>query len=344
MPLSRKSFLLTGAALPLGAVLAACGPSSSDSSDAESSSGATVEHAFGSTRVPATVERVAAVNWANHDVALALGVMPVGFAAQTWGVEDDSRMLVWTKEKVDELVAAGAQAPVLFDETDAIDFGAVSATSPDVILAAYSGLTQEDYDTLSEIAPTVAYPSHPWTTAWRDMIRLDSAAMNRAEEGETLITDLEAHIAEALAPYPQIAGKAAAFFFSAPSDLSSIGYYTPGDPRTGFLPDLGMSVPGSVQAAAEADPETFFVQVSAENADALSDVEVMVMYGEEATDLPVLQADPLLGTIPAVRNGAIAWVGNGTALAASTNPGPLSIPWGITTYVELLAAAADKVA
>ena len=50
---------------------------------------------------------------------------------------------------------------MLFDETDGIDFEAVADTEPDVILAGYSGLTQEDYDTLSEIAPVVAYPEAP---------------------------------------------------------------------------------------------------------------------------------------------------------------------------------------
>ncbi len=45
---------------------------------------------------------------------------------------------------------------MLFDETDGIDFEAVADTQPDLILATYSGMTAEDYKTLSEIAPTVA--------------------------------------------------------------------------------------------------------------------------------------------------------------------------------------------
>ena len=45
-----------------------------------------------------------------------------------------------------------------YSETDGIDFDAIAALNPDVILGVYSGLTQEDYDKLSEIAPTVAYP------------------------------------------------------------------------------------------------------------------------------------------------------------------------------------------
>ena len=37
-----------------------------------------------------------------------------------------------------------------------------------MILAPYSGITEEQYELLSEIAPTVAYPDEPWTTPWRE--------------------------------------------------------------------------------------------------------------------------------------------------------------------------------
>ena len=61
----------------------------------------------------------------------------------------------------------GSQFDALFDEGDGIDFEAVAASQPDVILAAYSGLSQADYTTLSQIAPVVAYPEGPWATDWR---------------------------------------------------------------------------------------------------------------------------------------------------------------------------------
>ncbi|MBE6474648.1 MAG: iron-siderophore ABC transporter substrate-binding protein [Actinomyces succiniciruminis] len=351
MTVSRKAFLLGGLAVPAAAILAACGSDSSGgTSTSTASAGAaaqttaeeiTVEHAFGTTTIPAGASRFTAVAWGNHDVALALDVMPAGLSAQTWGVEDDSGMLEWTKQKVDELVAAGAAQPVLFDDTDGYDYEAIAATAPDVILAAYSGLSQEDYDTLSQIAPTVAYPGVPWGTKWREMIRLDSQAMGLGEQGDALIADLEQQIADAVGQYPQIAGKSAAFFYMSESDTSTIGFYTTADPRTAFMTDLGMTIPASVQTVSDADPAIFYSDVSSENADQVADVDVMIMYGEES-DLATLQADALVGTIPAIKNGAVAFVGNGTPLSASTNPGPLSIPWGIEEYVALIAAAADK--
>ena len=339
---SRKTFLLAPALAALGLSAAACGRADSGSSGPSGGETITVKHAFGSTEVPVGVTRIASVSWANQDVPLAMDILPVGFAKQTWGVDDGSGMLAWTKKKVDELVAAGGAQPALFDETDSIDFAAVSDTAPEVILAACSGLTQKDYDTLSKIAPTIAYPTVAWGTPWRDMITMDATAIGKADEAAALIADLEKQVADAVAPHPEIAGKKAAFFYAVPSDMSTFGYYTTLDPRTAFMEDLGMTIPDSVAKASQADPDNFYLEFASENADQVSDVELMVMYGE-ASELAGIQAHPLLGTIPAIKNGAVAFVGNGTPLSAATNPGPLSIPWGIKDYVDLIAAAAGKV-
>lgn len=112
-PPSRKSFILGTAPSSSGLVLAACGTGTSTGSD-----GTTVEHSFGTTEIPAEVKSIASVAYGNQDVPLALGVMPAGFAAQTWSVDDNSGMLARTKEKVHELVACGATAPTLFDATN----------------------------------------------------------------------------------------------------------------------------------------------------------------------------------------------------------------------------------
>src|SRR5690625_2119782 len=93
----------------------------------------TVEHAFGETVIESKPERVATVQWGNHDVALALGIVPVGFSAANFGVQDDSGLLPWTVEKLDEL---GVTDPNVFQDTDGLDFEAISDANPDVILAA----------------------------------------------------------------------------------------------------------------------------------------------------------------------------------------------------------------
>ena len=343
MTVSRKSFILGTASLSTTALLAACGRSKSASS-ITSGKTISIKHVYGTTEVPADATKVATVAWANQDVLLALGIMPLGFSKQTWGVTDGSGMLPWTKEKVDELTANGAAQPKLFDDDGGVKINpqAVNATKPEVILAVYSGMSKEEYETLSKIAPTVAYPKVAWGTPWRETIAINATAVGKKTEGDTLVADLEKQVADAVAKHPQIKGKAAAFCYTAEGDATKFGYYTTADPRTAFLPDLGMKVPASVEKTSKENASAFNVDISTENADSLNDFDLIVMYGTES-DLAAMQANSLLSQVRAIKNGAVAFVGNSDPMAASTNPGPLSIPWGIEKYVGLIATAAGKV-
>ena len=343
MTVSRKSFILGTASLSTTTLLAACGRSKSASS-ITSGKTISIKHVYGTTEVPADATKVATVAWANQDVLLALGIMPLGFSKQTWGVTDGSGMLPWTKEKVDELTANGAAQPKLFDDDGGVKINpqAVNATKPEVILAVYSGMSKEEYETLSKIAPTVAYPKVAWGTPWRVTIAINATAVGKKTEGDTLVADLEKQVADAVAKHPQIKGKAAAFCYTAEGDATKFGYYTTADPRTAFLSDLGMKVPASVEKASKENASAFNVDISTENADSLNDFDLIVMYGTES-DLAAMQANSLLSQVRAIKNGAVAFVGNSDPMAASTNPGPLSIPWGIEKYVGLIATAAGKV-
>ena len=299
-----------------------------------------MEHAFGTTVIESMPQRVATVQWANHEVPLALGVVPVGMARITWGDDDGDGLLPWVKERLDEL---GAEVPVLFDETDGIDFEAVADTDPDVILAAYSGLSQEDYDTLSAIAPVVAYPVAPWITPWRDMVRLNSMGMGMGAEGEALIARLEQEIAAAAAGYPQLVGKSAMFLsHTGTTDLSEIGFYTTLDQRVQFLGDLGFGMASAV-VDASAGGDAFFGPVSAEQIHLLDDVDIIVAYGYEGGELrSALEADPLTSRIPALAQGSVVFFPSGP-ISAAINPSPLSVPWILDDLLALLAEAADKV-
>ncbi|OYP25171.1 iron ABC transporter permease, partial [Lachnotalea glycerini] len=207
-----------------------------------------IKHAFGETVIETKPEKIATISWGNQDVPLALGVVPVGVSEANYGVTDDSGLLPWTKEAFTQL---GVETPNLFHDTDGLDYEAISDAQPDVILASYSGITQEEYNLLSEIAPVIAYPTVAWQTYWREQIILDAAGMGMETEGEQLVTDLEQLIAEKSAKYTQIENKTAAFFYFNPADLGKFYVYLPTDPRAAYLTDPGMSVPDSVKKLAE---------------------------------------------------------------------------------------------
>lgn len=296
----------------------------------------TIKHAFGTTVIQKKPERVATVAWANHEVPLALGIVPVGMARANFGDDDGDGILPWVAARLEELKA---KPPVLFDEGDGIDFEAVAATRPDVILAAYSGLSQADYDTLSEIAPVIAYPQAPWSTDWRETIRLDSAGLGMAAEGEALIKEIEADIADTLAGHPELKGKSAMFITHLSSwDLSTVNFYTTNDTRVKFFADLGLTSPKSVVEASQ--PGKFSGSVSAEEIDAFDDVDILVTYGDSML-FDALKTNALMLHMPAVSQESIVMLGN-NAVGTGANPTPLSIRWVLKDYVKLLSEAAKK--
>jgi iron complex transport system substrate-binding protein len=259
-------------------------------------------------------------------------------AKADYGDPDGDGVLPWVQEKLDQL---GAKTPVLFDETDSIDFEAVADTKPDVILAAYSGLSKSDYETLSKIAPTIAYPGVAWGTTVEQMITMESAAIGMKAEGQALIERLHAETDADVAKHPAIGGKSVMWAYFDPSDLSKVGFYTTHDTRPAFLEQIGMTTPKAITDAS-ARTEEFYTTISAEAADSLGDVDVIVTYGDGAL-LKQLQADPLIGKIPAIERGSVALLADDTPLAAGANPSPLSIGWGLKDYLALLDTAAGKV-
>ncbi|MBR6281962.1 MAG: ABC transporter substrate-binding protein, partial [Lachnospiraceae bacterium] len=113
----------------------------------------TITHGLGETVIEKKPENVVAIAWGNPDVPLALGVVPVGISEANFGPRDENGLLQWTAEAFEKLGAT----PNVFKDTDGWDYEAIADCNPDVILAAYSGLSQDEYDRLSEIAPVVAY-------------------------------------------------------------------------------------------------------------------------------------------------------------------------------------------
>lgn len=336
--MKKKMLLLLTAIFAF--VLIACGKSDSKEQgkqeDTKSGEEIVIKHAFGETVIDKKPERVATIAWGNHDVPLSLGVVPVGMSKANYGVTPDKGILPWTEEAVTKLKGEAN----LFDDIDGLNFEAIAESKPDVILAAYSGITKEDYEMLSKIAPTVAYPENAWQTLWRDMVKMDGQAMGMAKEADQLIADTEKKIDEALKAHPEIAGKKVLFTMISPADLSAFWVYTEKDPRAAYLLDLGLVFPDSL--AKIADPETFAVEVSAEKADQINDADVIVTYGDDKT-LAALQADPVFGQLPAVKNGAVAVIPDNTPLAASCTPTPLSIEYTIDDYLDIIGAACKNV-
>ena len=298
----------------------------------------TIQHAYGETVIESKPERIVTLGWGNQDTVLALGTVPVGVSAANYGYVTDHKLHEWTDEAFAKL---GENNPNVFDDTDGFDYEAISDAAPDVILAAYSGMTQEEYETLSAIAPVVPFEETAWKTSWREQTIRNAEGMGMKAEGEELVEDTDAMIAEKVSEHPEFEGVKAGFFWISADDFSTFYAYLPADPRASYLQDLGFELPDSIKELA-GDGSDFSVTLSRENVEALSDIDLMVVYGDESL-LEALQADELMSEIPAIRDGAVVLLDSTSRLAASTTPSILSIPATIDEYLDVLSEACGKI-
>lgn len=298
----------------------------------------TITHAYGETVIESKPERVVTLGWGNQDTVLALGVVPVGCSAANYGYVTDHKLHEWTDEAFASL---GEENPNVFDDTDGFDYEAISDAAPDVILAAYSGMTEEEYEKLSAIAPVVPFEETAWKTTWKEQTVRNATGMGMKSEGEALVKETEELIAEKVSEHPEFSGVKAGFFWISADDFSTFYAYLPADPRASYLQDLGFELPDSIKELA-GDGSEFSVTLSRENVEQLSDIDLMVVYGDEAL-LEALQKDELMSQIPAIKNGAVVLLDSTSRLAASTTPSILSIPATIDEYLGELSEACGKI-
>lgn len=323
--------------------LAACGEEDADagSSDATTTSGATdsfpitLEHAFGETVIEDEPTRVATWGWGSTEAAIAAGVYPVAVAEQVWTV-GEGNLLPWVEEAYDE---AGVEHPAVLPDPAGgaeVPYQEFIAADPDVILAPYSGLTEEQYDTLSDIAPVVAYAEAPWTTPWDETIRVTATALGRSEKGEEILADIDETLAEQAEAHPEFDGATFAGIWASPTTLS---VYTGVDPRIEVLTRLGLEVAPSV-AELDSSDGGFYFDMSYEEADKLAS-DVILSYHSTEEEASAMLEDPKALAIPAVKDGVVAQVVGNANVSAVSPPTALSFEWsgGLPDLVEKLSAA-----
>lgn len=320
-----------------GLVLSGCA-GSADPEGTEAEGGAaegfpvTFEHIYGETTIEDAPERIATWGWGATEAVLALGIVPVAIPSSEYGGGDDL-MTPWVEEAVAEL---GGEAPTILDNsTYELSVEQLLATDPDVLIASYSGLTQEEYDAVTGAGiPVVAPEEALWATPWRDVITDTGRALGMEDEADGVLADLDAQIADAAAAHPEFEGLTIAY---ADDDVDTFYLYLPADPRLEILEDLGFTSAPSVTEL-DAGESTFYTTVSSENLDRI-DADVLFTQAEAQSDIDDFLASDRAALIPAVAAGAVAPI-VGEENVAAVSPTALSLPWILPQIVEQLAKAA----
>jgi iron complex transport system substrate-binding protein len=321
-----------------GLVLSGCAgsaaPAESDTGAAPGSSDAfpvTFEHMYGETTIEQAPERVATWGWGATDAVLALGVVPVAVASMDYG-GGDNRITPWVEDALEKL---GGEEPVILDNASyELSVEELLATDPDVLIAPYSGLTQEEYDAVTGAGiPVVAPEEALWSTPWRDVVTETGKALGLEPEAEQLLEDLDKQVADAAAEHPEFDGTTIAY---AADDVDTFYLYLPADPRVEILEDLGFVTADAVTAL-DTGESTFYTTVSAENLDQI-DADVIFTQVDSEDELQTFLTSDRTKIIPAVAAGAVGAI-VGEENVAAISPTALTLPWILPDMVEQLAAA-----
>lgn len=344
----RRSLPLLALWLTLTTLLAACGGGTTDTTGSASSPTATgagtdptadatpheaafpvtIEHRHGETTIAEEPERVVVVGLRDVDAVLALGVTPV--AVKEWFGEQPNAVWPWAQDELGD-----AEVTVL-DPAEP-DLETIASLEPDVIIGVDSGLAAEDYELLSEIAPTVAQPAEfpDFAVPWRERTMLVAQALGEVDQAEQLVADVEAEIAAAAESHPEFA-EATALVGLAGADGQAYAY-GPEDVRSRFLVDLGFSVP---EVITEQVPEdSFFVTLSPERFGDL-DADVVVWIGGDASAFENVTSVPTYPTRVAEegRDLFLPYDPLGGAISYSS---VLSLPFLVEELVPELELALD---
>mgnify|MGYP005817567899 CR=1 FL=1 len=301
--------------------------------DSASSFPVTIEHKFGSVTIPAEPQRVVTLGFSEQDPVLALGVTPV--AVREWFGEQPYATWPWAQDEL------GDGTPEVLTMTfGELDFEAIAALNPDLIVATHSGITDIEYATLEAIAPTLAQPAEypDFGVPWEEQTRLIGRALGREEHAAELVADVQEQIAAAAAAHPEFNAATVAWVNIA--ETAGQFYVTgPDTPPIRFLKQLGFRMSDEL---ASAIGDSSSLQISTEQL-GLIDADAVIVQTISGDGRDALEANPIFEQLRASREGrAIVFTTTAhPAYAALSFSTVLSLPFAVEALTPALSAAVD---
>ncbi|PXW33972.1 UNVERIFIED_CONTAM: iron complex transport system substrate-binding protein [Williamsia faeni] len=288
----------------------------------------TIEQNFGPVTIEKEPTRVAAVGPGDGDTLLALGIVPTTMSPLT-GSEATRVVQPWN----DELI--GDTVPVVLPKASSdlnADIPKILATNPDLIVAVNAAVTEEQYNNLSEVAPTVLHEEQypDGQVPWQAAAMQTGKAVGMPSETKKLIDETEKFFTDAQTEYPGIVGKKGAVITAGTGD--GVDIYSDTDERGQTLTDLGMTFPAELAAAITGG---LHGEISTENFDLLNSLDKVVAVDWQGSN-DRLRQNAAFMNLAVVKRGGVVWVDQVVA-AAMAVPTVLTIPYMVANLAPQLA-------
>jgi iron complex transport system substrate-binding protein len=292
---------------------------------------ATVEHRYGTTEIAEAPERIVTLGYSDQDAVLAFGVAPV--AVMDWYGDYPSATWPWAQDELGdaepEVLNEGA-----FTGEQSFNYEEMAVIDPDLIVGLFTGMTEEEYETLSAIAPTVAssgeYPF--FGMPWQESTRMVGQALGQPERAEELVADVETLFDEAVAQHPEFEG--VEMVVAEVFDASSSFARSADDPRTQFMRSLGFELPEEI---AEMAGDQDGAEISDEQMTLLDRDLLIWNIGLDPSLREQIEAKPLYPQLDVVAEGRDLFIEDPLVSGALTWSTVLSLPYAIEHLVPQLA-------
>lgn len=227
----------------------------------------TLEHKYGTLTLDKKPQRIVSVGYTDHDDILTLGITPL--TVRDWYGHQPYGVWPWAQTYL------GDATPLLL-QPRVLDYEAIAALKPDIIIGITSAMNQREYEKLSAIAPTLAQPKthSDYTVPWELRHLNIGKVLGLEAQAQENIAALQQKIADVKHAHPEFVNKTAAvaFYYS-----KQPGAYTTQDLRSQFLMDLGFVIPAEIDTLAG---DAFYASFSEERLDIL-DVDVLVWLADK---------------------------------------------------------------
>ena len=318
-------------------VLTGCGASGLDSAGgAESADGVVIEHAHGSTTIAEKPKRIVALGWMTPDIVAALGENPVGIE-EVWGA-GESGYQPWFEEFVTE--EYGETPEIIPYAEEGPNYEAIKELKPDLILGLYTGITDIEYERLSEIAPTVPYIEGPWNpSTWEDMTRTVGTAMWEDEKAEELVAETDELVTSLADEHPEFDGKSFVWGLTLNEGGTDLGVYLEYDPRVRITESLGFTSTSSMDSfLATAEGDNWYTGVSLENLYDV-DADLFAAWGASVEEGEYTVQNKVVSRWQPIAADSYVIYANDAEASAISAPTVLSLQYILPKYVDDLAAA-----
>lgn len=337
MPLTRPR--TAGLALLMTATLglSACGSDSDSASKGDASSAdfnVSIKSALGTAEITEKPEKVVTLGQGSTETSIALGTVPVGMEEYAWAA-DKSGYTPWVNKAVKD---EGGKLPEFVGAGEELDMEKIVELEPDVILAPWSGLTQEQFDALNKIAPTVAYPDKAWSIDWDEQIEIIGKALGKDKEAKGLITDLDTQLADEAKKHPDWADYSFSYIYTTPDTL---GVFLPTEQRADIVRKLGLKSDPAVKKMKETEGTDSAV-IGFENADKLGGSDLIFTFYSDPKAKKQAMDNKLYASIPAIKQGAVVASDDNSFVTASSMINPLTVPYTLERYPKMIDQAIAK--